>query len=55
MTRVSARLKLEECARDSGNKTLVPIELVCRADPKVIAGRSPLIVFVSILYLFIML
>ena len=43
MTRVSARLKLEDCARDigarrardSGKKTLVPIELVCRAEPNV--------------------
>ena len=43
MTRVSVRLTLEDCAwgigaqkaQNSGKRTLVPIELVCRAEPNV--------------------
>ena len=44
VTRISSRLGLEDCARDrgaweardTGKKTTVPIELVCRAGPYVI-------------------
>ena len=48
MTRVSARLTLEDCARgigaqearNSGKKTPVSIELVCRAEPSVLNGND---------------
>ena len=48
VTRISARLTLADCARgigaqearNSGKKTLVPIELVCRAEPSVLNGND---------------